>query len=139
MRPPLVQLGGSENFAAYQAMFDQLYHTSPTVDVLGNVVIFNRDRCEHVCFKSSDRVWNKGQRDNWSQERAERIAWIRLALETPNFIRETPTGSWVYLREIPADRENNLAPELYAAVVDATEHKHSKAKQVYFLTAFRIT
>ena len=135
MRPPFTRLGDLACFAAYQMEFDKLYGQGVT-DALGNLVVFDADRCHHVCFKSADAVHNKGEREVWSQERAERIAWIETALKSPNYIRHTPTDAWVYLLEVEADRDNNFSQELYVVFVNA--EKRNAPTTVFFLTAFRI-
>ena len=112
MRPPLLNLRGEEDKALYQAEFDRLYHADPVYDVLGNKVLFRSDRLEHVCLKSSDEVWNKGPREQWSQERAERIRWILPTLTSPYEVRPDvqlkpgeKTKTRIYLLRMDADPE----------------------------------
>ena len=136
MRPPFLQLGDSANFAAYQDEFDKRYREGVT-DVLGNLVVFDKDRCHHVCFKSEDTVHNKGPRSAWSQERAERIAWIKTALETPKYIRCSPTGNWVYMIEVEADQQNNLNQELFIVIVTAGTKR--RPANIFFRTAYSIS
>ncbi len=137
MRPPLLALGGEENFTDYQNEFDKLL-PSGLSDILGNQVIFDRDRCHHICFKPEDKQWNKGPRDQWRQDRAERIPWIKAALEKPNFIRISTGKIWAYLLEVKEDKQNNLSPELFVAIVNSNEVKPGNPGQVHFITAYTI-
>ena len=139
MRPPLLQFGGEDKFADYQAEFDRLFPEGRMIDVLGNEVIFTRDRCEHVCFKSDDAVWNRGQRNVWSPERAERILWIAEVIANPDFIRIDRLGIWAYMSQMERDKVNNLPGELYAVTMQVDSVKPGKPGKVYFLTAHPIT
>ena len=85
--PPLCQLGGEETFPQYQARFDQLYPT-PVIDVLGRSVRFENESCHHVCFeRPAGQKFAKVPRDQWRQECADRIEWIKHALTAPYEIR----------------------------------------------------
>jgi len=141
MRPPLLNLRGEEDLPLCQQEFDLLYHAEPVYDVLGNKVLFEPDRCEHVCLKSSDGVWNKGPREQWSQERAERIRWILPTLCTPYEVRPDvqlrsgdTTKTRVYLLRIDADPDNQMPQEYYC--VYATKEGR---RLVRFQTAYPIT
>lgn len=137
MRPPFLKRGGENNFSDYQKEFDALLPSGLT-DVLGNNVIFRQDRCHHICYKSEDVRWNKGPRDQWRQDRAERIPWIKAALQTPKFIRISTGTTWAYLLDIAGDRENDLSPELFAVFVEASEVTPDTPGEVYFLTGYVI-
>jgi hypothetical protein len=141
MRPPFLNLRGEEDAALYQAEFDLLYHTEAVYDVLGNKVLFEPNRCEHVCLKSSDEIWNKGPREQWSQERAERIRWILATLCNPYEIRPDvqlkpgdKTKTRIYLLRMEADLELQM-PQEYYCVYTTVEAK----RLVRFQTAFPIT
>ncbi len=49
--PEPLGFGGIDDFATYQAHFDQLYSQRPIIDCRGRSVTFDADRCRHVCFK----------------------------------------------------------------------------------------
>src|SRR5438128_2282104 len=83
-RPPMLRLGGEEAFGAYQREFDRLYCSSPLTDVLGHRVQFPPQACRHVCFKPVEEdPYSRLPRQDWAQERAERIPWIGAALAAP--------------------------------------------------------
>ena len=84
MRPPLLRLGGPENFAAYQAEFDRMYAGQQIIDPLGNTVSFGPNDCLHVCYGGESRFWRGPA--HWKQGRAERIGRIRPAITLPNKI-----------------------------------------------------
>jgi len=141
MRPPLLKLHGEEDFALCQAKFGSLYHKEPIYDVLGNKVLFEPSRCDHVCFKSNDEVWNKGPRKQWSQVRAERIPWILPTLYTPYEVRpdiqisgSNKTKTRLYLLRMDADFETGMAQEYYC-VYTSVEGK----KLMRFQTAYPVT
>ena len=140
MRPPLLALGDETHFADYQKQFDDLL-PSGFIDVLGNRVVFNRDRCAHICYKPENKRWNTGPRDQWEQDRAERIPWIPAALQAPKYIRATTENGkmWAYMLEVPADTQSDLKPELYAAIVDAGQVDPDRTGAVWFVTAYTIT
>jgi hypothetical protein len=135
-RPPLLTLGGKEAFDAYQAEFNRLYHDplNPVVDILGRTVEFTPDACKHVCYKGQDDdPWSQRPRE-WSQERAERIPWIRLALTDPgtevrpNF-RDPDRFSYILILE--ADPAQGLSREFYGVIT-----RPLPGKRVEFLTGF---
>ncbi len=141
MRPPLLNLRGEEDVALCQDEFDRLYHTEAIYDVLGKKVLFGDDRCKHVCLKSNDEVWNKGPREQWSQERAERIRWILPTLCNPYEVRPDiqlrpgdKTKTRIYLLRMDADPETG-APQEFYCVYTLVENKGS----VSFQTAYPIT
>ena len=138
MRPSFLQLGGEDKFAEYQSEFDRLL-PSGFMDVLGNCVIFSRDRCHHICYKSTNTKWNKGIRDQCRQDRAERIPWIKAALETPKFIRISTGQIWAYLLEVKGEAQNNLSPELFAVFVNAEKATPENPGEVYFVTGYAVT
>jgi hypothetical protein len=89
-RPPLLTLGGEDQFAAYQAEFDRLYHDpanpvaairDPSVEFVP--VEFAPDACRHVCYEGPEGDPYGKRPRIWSQKRAERIGWILLALTDP--------------------------------------------------------
>jgi len=76
--PPLVKYGNPED---YRAHFERVYcqNTIPTFD--GIQVRFRQNRFEHCFYESTRR--NK-IKDQFSSLRAERIDWIKAALQDPN-------------------------------------------------------
>jgi hypothetical protein len=134
MRPPFLQLGGEDKFADYQTEFNKLI-PSIVIDVLGNEVYIARERCHHICFKEEEEG---ASRDQWEQERAERIPFIKAALERPKFICLGERRSWVYLYEVERDVENGLEPELFCVIVDYKNAKPGIPGRVRLLTGYRI-
>jgi hypothetical protein len=134
LRPPLLALGGETAFAAYQTEFDRLYHSAPIGDILGRGVEFRRDACEHVCYKGREEdPYGKLPR-TWSQERAERIPWILLALTDPrtevrpNF-RHRERFSYILI--IEADPARGYSREFYGVIT-----RPISPGRVEFLTGF---
>ncbi|MCW3100758.1 MAG: hypothetical protein JWL77_6376 [Chthonomonadaceae bacterium] len=138
MRPPFLKLGGEDNFADYQTEFHRLL-PSGLIDFLGNQVNFPPGSCHHICYKQSDVRSSSSPRDQWRQDRAERIPWIKVALQKPTFICEGSRPMWVYLVEIEQDRGNNLVPELFCVVVDARDVEPETPGTVYFVTGYTIS
>jgi len=141
MRPPLLNFRGEIDLALYQAEFDRLYHTDIVYDILGNKILFEPNRCEHVCLKSGDEVWNKGPRMQWSQARAERLRWILPTLCEPYEVRPDvqlrpgdKTNTRIYLLRMDAGLEENM-PQEYYCVYTSLEGK----KLARFQTAFPVT
>ena len=122
-RPPLLQLGGEEAFAAYEKEFGRLYQIRRVTDVLGNVVLFRGHTCRHVCFKS-DRpdYYKQGRRVVWMQERAEHIPWILAALTDPGVeVRpndQDPDNRVNYLLDVDADPAQGLKREFFCVVAE---------------------
>jgi hypothetical protein len=141
-RPSLLQLGGEEAFAAYEAEFDRLYRSGPITDVLGNRVQFernpvdrNRNACWHACTQEQEGSL-RGQRI-WVQARAERITWILPTLTDPgtevrpNFQRPDTIAYAAIIEAEPAQGW----PQGYFFVVTAPH----EPGQVRFVTAFPTT
>jgi hypothetical protein len=127
-------LGGEAVFPAYQAEFDRLYRSGPVRDILGQLVEFPADACEHICFKGQeDDPYGKLSRI-WSQERAERIPWILAALSDPetevrpNF-RHRDRFSYILIVE--AEPARSLPREFYGVVTRPLD-----GGRVEFVTAF---
>lgn len=132
MRPPLLKLGGHENFAAYQAAFNQTYAGQWITDPLGNTVSFGPNDCLHVCYGGESRFW--GDPAHWKQKRAERMAAIGLAITTPNKIhpdKDYPKRR-KYLLYLPPD-DDTQENEFFNVLVEAI------GKQEFaFITAYDI-
>lgn len=141
MRPKLLNFRGEVDLILYQTEFNRLYHTEAIHDILGNKVLFEPNRCEHICLKSNDEVWNKGPRTQWSQERAERLRWILPTLCDPYEVRPDmqlrsgdKTTTRIYLLRMDADAEENM-PQEYYCVYTSLEGR----KLVRLQTAFPAT
>jgi hypothetical protein len=134
-RPALLQLGGQEAFVAYRAEFDRLYRSGAVRDVLGNHVEFPTDACRHVCFKPTEEdPYGRLARDVWSQERAERIPWILVALTDPGIeVRPNPQrpDRLSYILVVDAEPLVGLPQEYFGAVCEPT-----RSGVVQFVTAF---
>jgi hypothetical protein len=134
-RLPLLQLGGEEAFAAYQAEFDRLYRSGPVTDVLGNRIAFPPYACRHICFKPEEEdPYGRRPRAAWAQERAERIPWIHVALTDPGTeVRPSHQveGRLAYLLLMEADPAAGYGPQYYGVFVEAIS-----PGQVTFLTAY---
>jgi hypothetical protein len=137
-RPPLLQLGGQEAFAAYEKEFSRLYQNRRLYDVLGNQVVFEASSCWHVCFEPQEKdQYSRRKRTLWSQERAEHIPWIMDALNDlgtevrPN--DKDPINRLNYLIVIEADPANNLPQEYYIVVTERINRT-----TVRFTTAYPI-
>lgn len=121
-RLPLLELGGEDAFPDYEAAFDRIYRAGPVVDVLGNLVEFPPGACRHVCFKPPEAdPYGRLPREVWSQERAERIPWIDVALSDPgtevrpNIARPDRLS---YFLTVEADPARGLPVEYYGIVAE---------------------
>ena len=122
MRPPLMQLGGHENYAAYAAEFAGMYGGQEITDPLGNIVTFGADACLHVCYHGASRFWEDA--GHWDQKRAERIGWIGAAIIAPNKIhpdKDYPKRR-KYLLYLPPD-DATQENEFYNVLVDAGDKR----------------
>jgi hypothetical protein len=134
--PPLLKLGGEEAFAAYRAEFDHLYRSGEVKDVWERRVLFDEERCEHVCFKDVPGSKHGEQHRVWSQERAERIRWVETALRTPDSIRpsHTAAGRQVYMVEGTLEVPSGTVWQWFMVYVEPEAAR--RAKKVDFITAF---
>ncbi len=76
--PPLVFFQDEQS---YRAHFEAIYCLSPIITFDGISVRFRKDVFDH-CFYMSTR--RNGIKDSFSQPRAERIDWIKAALQDPS-------------------------------------------------------
>lgn len=143
-RPPLFQRGGADCYHLYEAEFDRLYRSDHEIrDVRGLRVVFEAVEgdhpCKHLCFKrpgSAADPYRQLSRVEWSQERAERLAWIGPVLANPLAIRMSHqgTGNLVYLAFVEADpRVTPQADERYLVLVSPRD-----AETACFLSAWRV-
>ena len=112
-RPPLLELGGEEEYKAYEKEFGRLYQNRRIYDVLGNQVTFDRTICRHVCTKSEEAI-KSGRSRVWVQVRAEHIPWILAALTDPGTeIRPDKdlANRWNYLLVVEADPMQGFVQE----------------------------
>ena len=128
-------LGGIENFIHYRNRFRELYQSKPIFDVLGRKVVFQENACKHVCFKTAEpERFQQLPRDSWSQERAERIPWIRLALTEPEEVRPShvnPTNQ-AYFVTVSSSSESTVSDECFLVLVKPL------GEWVEFVSAFPI-
>ncbi len=137
-RPPLLELGGQEAFAAYQKEFGRLYQNRRIYDILGKRVLFRGHMCRHVCFKSTEENrYKQGRREVWVQERAEHIPWIMAALADPGTeIRpndQDPDNRVNYLIDVDADPKNGLKREFFCVVAEWLDND-----TLSFITGFTV-
>ena len=76
--PPLVRYG---TVAEYRAHYLRLYCRGPITTFDGIAVRFRKSRFDHCFYESTRRNQIK---DDFSLQRAERIDWIRAALQDSN-------------------------------------------------------
>jgi hypothetical protein len=76
--PPLVYYG---TIAEYRSHYKRVYCYGPIITFDNINVWFRKERFDHCFFESTMRNEVK---DVFSTERAERIDWIKAALEDPN-------------------------------------------------------
>lgn len=73
--PALLKL---DDEAAYRARFEALYCAGTITTFDGIAVRFRKSDFDHCFFESTHRNWIK---DAFSRQRAERMEWIRVALQ----------------------------------------------------------
>lgn len=134
-RPPLLQLGGEENFVQYKAEFTSLYMNG-FKDVRGKLIEFYSSVCKHVCYKTDEDNYDGGRRGNWSQERAEHIPWIGFVLTHPNVeIRPNKVVTRItYLLQVAGEPSLGLE-QIFFMVVGEPQ----KSGSIVFVTAYPIT
>ena len=76
--PPLVYFSDEQS---YRARFETIYCLSPIITFDGISVRFRKSAFDH-CFYMSTR--RNGIKDSFSRPRAERIDWIKAALQDPS-------------------------------------------------------
>ena len=106
--------------------------------MLGNVVIFPRSACWHVCYTPGQGNRRKGNREIWAQERAERIEWIEAALcNSKTEVRPNdhdPDNRLNYLLIVEAAPDNHKPLEYYCVVAEIVDDR-----TVEFVTGFPIS
>ncbi len=133
--PALCWFGGEEAFSFYQAEFDRLYHSAVIRDVLNRIVRFPKDSCRHVCFRRDHDKRGDRSRVLWSQERAECIGWILIALTDPTEIRSNHQN-WnndAYLLAYPSGERRRPAKRYYVTVAP-----DSDGRDVTFVTGYPV-
>jgi len=76
-RPPLADHG---NLEIYRGTYFSIYCVKPVETHDGIQVRFRKDQFGHIVQESSG---HDGRKDTFSTERAERLAWIKVALQDP--------------------------------------------------------
>lgn len=121
--PPLVKHATE---AEYRAHFERVYCQGPLPTFDGIQVRFRKRDFDHCFFESV-----KKKDDTFSPRRAERVEWIKAALEDPN--ADLRVG-WDNTRKMLAtDRRVAIVMHDYLVVIRLTDHD---AKQAEFVTAF---
>lgn len=119
--PPLVRY---ETEQEYRAHFERDYCSRPILSFDEIQVRFRKDQFDHCFFES---VLTKD--DTFSRTRAERIDWIKAALEDPD--AEHRLG-WDNKRKRPAnDRRVAIVVHNYVVIV-----RIYKGRRAEFVTAF---
>ena len=76
--PPLLKLASIDE---YRTFFELTYCAGSIVTFDGIAVRFRKDDFDHCSFESSRR---NAVKDDFSRQRAERLSWIKAALQDPN-------------------------------------------------------
>ncbi len=122
--PPLLRL---KNESAYSRHFYNVYCKSPVKTFDGYLVYFSKNNFNHAFFKSSRKNYVK---DSFAYERAERMDWIKIALQDPN--AELYNGWDNKKKKTQNDRRVAIVMGNYVVIIRFNKQK-SKA---FFVTAF---
>lgn len=76
--PPMVEY---ESVEEYRLRYERIYCSHELTTFDGYKVRFRKDQFDHCFYESTGR---DGIKDAFSKKRAERIDWIKAALEDPN-------------------------------------------------------
>lgn len=119
--PPLLACTTQQEFLEH---FVNLYCRHPVTTFDGIQVRFRRDQFYHCCF---DSIHTKD--DTFSQERAERLPWIKTVLESPD--AELRVG-WDNVNKRPAtNRRVAIILESYIVIIKLRSNGRAN-----FVTAF---
>ena len=110
----------------YRKHYEKIYCRQPVTTFDGIVVRFRKNRFSHCFFESSRR--NK-VKDKFSIQRAERIDWIKTALEDPE--AELYVGWDGKKKQCDKRRRVSLVAEDYVVVI-----RLSGIKKAQFVTAY---
>ena len=116
-----------EDESAYRQYFYDVYCKNPIKTFDGYLVYFKRNNFDHAFFKSSQKDHLK---DSFASERAERMNWIKAALQDPN--AELYNGWDNKKKKVLNDRRVTIVVGNYVVIVRFNKQK-SKA---FFVTAF---
>ena len=105
--PPFVKY---EEMEQYRAHFEAAYCRGPVETFDGISVRFRKSDFDHAFYESSRR---DGQKDRFSRVRAERIDWIKTALQDPQSERYIGWDN----RKKRYDRNRRVAIVMYNYVV----------------------
>ncbi|ABK44521.1 conserved hypothetical protein [Magnetococcus marinus MC-1] len=121
--PALLQLNDLD---AYRQHFEATYCQGPIATFDGIAVRFRKSDFDHCCFESSRR--NK-IKDSFSPKRAERLDWIKTALQDPDSDRFI---GWDGKRKrYDNNRRVTLVVSNYVVVIALTSRKTAR-----FITAY---
>lgn len=134
--PPLLDLGGEEEFAAYQEAFNRLYRSGEVKDVWDRRILFDAERWVHVCYKDPPGSKHGTLPRGWAQARAARIPWILMALQTPDSIHPSHThaGRQAYLVEGNLSSPSGSVWQRFMVYVEPETAR--RPKRADFITAF---
>lgn len=132
----LLELDGEDQADDYIKEFHRLHPSGEIIDVLGRRVLFRPADARHVCYMTAQDSYNAGKRAVWSLERAQRIPWIRFALEQPFEIRPNKVDNrYTYLTRVCQKSEGE--EEYYCVIVECSPENKAE-KIAYFVTAYNI-
>jgi hypothetical protein len=126
--PPLVHYSTVDQ---YRNHFERTYCIGPVSTFDGIQVYFRKACFDHCMYESSQRDGNK---DTFSQKRAERIDWIRETLTSPN--AELHYG-WDKKKKKPAkDRRVAILYEDHVVIIRCRRRRAGNLLLADFVTAF---
>lgn len=116
--------------AEYRQHFQRMYCNGAIVTFDGIAVRFRKEDFDHCMFESSQR---DGVKDQFSQERSERIDWIKATLESPE--AELYQG-WDGKRKCYlADRRVSVVYEEFVVIIQLLR-AFSETRRARFITAY---
>jgi hypothetical protein len=116
--------------AEYRQHFERVYCKGPIFTFDGIAVRFRKENFDHCMFESTHR---DGVKDQFSQERSERIDWIKATLENPKaeLFQGWDGKRKCYLQ----DRRVSVVYEEFVVIIQllGPPHRQRRAK---FITAY---
>jgi hypothetical protein len=120
--PPFVNYATE---AEYKAHYERVYCQGPVICFDGIAVRFRKDKFRHAFFESS-----RGNKDDiFSTQRAQRIDWIKTALEDPT--SERYVGWDNVMKKYDKGRRVVVTPDDYVVVISIIGEKKGE-----FVTAY---
>ena len=121
--PPLVQYQTADE---YRDHYERVYCRKPIITFDGIAVRFRKNRFDHCFYESTRRNQIK---DKFSIQRAERIDWIKMALQDPD--AELYVGWDATRKRYDRKHRVTLVVDNYVVVI-----RLSSIKSAQFVTAF---